>query len=44
VVSIQKIKIRSSWGGGFRNKGKGGLVEDDMTRDDDLIASEIKAG
>jgi hypothetical protein len=41
-LSIQEIEVRDSRRGGFLIKGKGGLVEYDITRDDDPIAGEIK--
>jgi hypothetical protein len=42
-VSIQKIKARDSPRSGCLGKGKFRLVECDMMRDDNPIASQIKA-
>jgi hypothetical protein len=42
-VGIQKIRVRDSPGSGCLGKGKFRLVECDMTRDDNQIASQIKA-
>jgi hypothetical protein len=41
---IQKIEISGkSRDGRILGKGKGGFIEHDMTRDDDMIGGEFKA-
>ena len=42
IISIQKVEVRGSRGDGFRSEREDGLVEDDMTRDDDPVAGKVK--
>jgi hypothetical protein len=44
VSSIsKKSKSRAALGDGFHSEREGGLIKDDITRDDDPVAGKVKA-